>query len=182
MAAATRVSHDPAHSTDTVAAVHRAVNVAGLLGDAGPMDILRAIGRARQEFSGMPGPRGAELGGLARSALYALRTLARDRDPDYDFATRAAEVADLALPCGGTVTLTLADGSRFTETARVPAGALVSATAESVVRQKLDQGLAMAGAGTAGRTQASGALWSAPLDQQVNSLLTKVIDGAIDRA
>lgn len=182
VAAATHITHDPAHSTDTVAAVHRAVNVAGLLGDAGPVDILRAIGRARQEFRGMPGPRGAELGGLARSALDAIRTLARDRDPAYDFASRAAEVAGLALPCGGTVTLTLADGSRFTETARVPAGALVLDTAESVVRQKLDQGLAMAGAGNARRTQACDALWSAPLDRQVNSLLSEVIDGAIDGA
>jgi 2-methylcitrate dehydratase PrpD len=166
----TRVIHDPALSRDTVAAVHRAVNVAGLLGDAGPLDILRAIARARHEFRDMPGPGSAELVGLARGGLDALRTLVRDRDPAYDLATRADEVAGLALPCGGTVTLTLSDGSRFTETAQVPVGALVCpATAEPVVKQKLDQGLTIAGADR--ETQWAEAFWGAPMDQKVDRLL-----------
>ncbi len=174
VAAVTRVRHDPTHSQDMVAAVHGAVNVAGLLGDAGPLDILGALARARHEFRGMPGPGGGELGELARSGLAALRTLARDRDPNYDFATRNQQVAELALPCGGTVTLILSDGSRFTETARVPAGALNLATGESVVRRKLDHGLALAGADLPRATQAAQALWQAPLERTVDSLFKEL--------
>jgi len=186
VAAVTRVTHDPAHTTDTVATVHRAVNVAGLLGDAGPLDILRALAQARREFHGMPGPGVADLGGLARAGLDAIRALtrdrnrARDRDSTYDLATRADQVANLALPCGGTVALTLSDGTRYTETARVPAGALVLPSGETVARQKLDQGLAIAGATSQRRAQAAEALWAAPLDQKVENLLSEVI--ALDPA
>lgn len=174
VAAVTRIAHDPDHSRDTIAAVHRAVNIAGLLGDAGPLDLLRAMGRARREFRGLPGPGGGELGRLARAGLEAVRTLARDRDPAYDFASRADGVAALALPCGGTVTVTLKDGSRFSETARVPAGALVNPSAEAVVREKLDQGLTLAGASAARRAQVCTALWEASPGQTVQRWLAKL--------
>ncbi len=174
VAEATTVAHEPAHSRDTVAAVHEALNVVGLLGDAGWLDLLQAMARARHEFRGLPGPGAGELGGLARSALDALKSLAQNRDRDYDLSSRAGPVAALRLPCPGTVTLTLADGSRLTETVRVPSGALVDSAAEDVVREKLDQGLTLAGADARSRRKAGDALWNAPVDLNVRQLLKEL--------
>jgi 2-methylcitrate dehydratase PrpD len=182
VAAKTRVQHDPALSGDTIAAVHRALNVVGLLGRAGPLDILAALARARHEFADVPGPGAAELLGLARGSLQAVRALGRDRDAAYDLGDHADAVADLALPCGGTVTLTLADGTRLSETARVPAGALIRPTAGPVVEEKLRQGLAIAGASLADQTRLADAPWCARPACKVTSLLMELPGAAAGAA
>lgn len=174
VAARTRVTHDPALSQRTVAAVHGALNIAGLLGNAGPGDVLHALARARQEFSGLPGTAPAQLGTVTRAGLAALWALFRDRDPAYDLARRSDQVAGLALPCGGTVTVILADGSRYTETVQVPAGALINPEAEPLVRRKLEQGLALCSLSAGDRARAAAKFWSATGEQPADLLMSGV--------
>ncbi|MFH2010764.1 MAG: MmgE/PrpD family protein [bacterium] len=179
VAQVTQIEHAAKLSRATLQAVHRAVDVAGLLGGASALDIATALARARREFHGMQGPALAELGELLGSTWDAVRALRRSRrrSTPYDFADSADAVAGLALPCGGTVTLTLADGSSLTETVEIPSGALHRlAEARLVVDAKLHQGLAIAGVDTAARNRAVSAALDAPLDRSVASLLADFVE------
>jgi 2-methylcitrate dehydratase PrpD len=179
MAAKVEVQHDLALSRRTVAACDAALDLARLLGDAGAGAIIGALGRARREFAGMPGPGLREAAGLARAALGAVQALRQARGQAYDLGDRTEAVAALALPCPGTVEIDMAGGPRVEGAASVPAGAFSDlARARPLVREKLALAIEIAGASAADARLRAAAALDVPLDAPA----TRVLDIAAGAA
>lgn len=156
LAAKIEVVHDLAETRRTVGAVAAALDLPALAGGAGIGAFVGALSRARHEFRGMPGPNLGDAVALARDALSAAFALLgrRDRRGSYDLGERSAQIADLAVPCGGTLEIELADGTRIETAAAVPAGALGAdlVRGRALAERKLALGMEIAGAkGSAGR-------------------------------